>query len=453
MSDSTDDGDVVPPRPAARRQPGPARRPARPTASLPLFVLDPALWGPAGPSRRAYLAASLRGARRVAAAAPGLAVGGRGDPVARWCGGPCGRRARRCTSPPTSGRTAAAATTGSSEALAEHGIELVRTGSPYAVAPGPGDQGRRRRRTRSTRRSRRPGPSTAGGARSTPRAARTGWRSTTPPAIPAVELPGGHGAPRGRRGGRAEALAGVPSTPAWRRTTTDRDRPDLDRTSRMSVHLKWGEIHPRTMLADLDRGRVGVRCDVPQGAGLAGVLRRRAVPAAGDAPATTCAPEFARMAYDEPGGGARRRGARGGPASRSSTRGCASCGRGLDAQPGADDRGQLPGQGPARGVAARRAALPAAGWSTATWRRTSTAGSGWPAAAPTRRRTSGSSTRSPRAEVRPGRRVRPALGAGAGGRAGRARTSPARSDGYPAPIVDHAEERREALDRLERIKA
>jgi len=30
-----------------------------------------------------------------------------------------------------------------------------------------------------------------------------------------------------------------------------RNRPDLDRTSRMSVHLKWGEIHPRTMLADL----------------------------------------------------------------------------------------------------------------------------------------------------------------------------------------------------------
>jgi deoxyribodipyrimidine photo-lyase len=31
----------------------------------------------------------------------------------------------------------------------------------------------------------------------------------------------------------------------------DRDRPDLDTTSRMSVHLKYGEIHPRTMLADL----------------------------------------------------------------------------------------------------------------------------------------------------------------------------------------------------------
>jgi deoxyribodipyrimidine photo-lyase len=33
-----------------------------------------------------------------------------------------------------------------------------------------------------------------------------------------------------------------------------RDRPDLDATSRMSVHLKWGTIHPRTMLADLGPG-------------------------------------------------------------------------------------------------------------------------------------------------------------------------------------------------------
>ena len=32
---------------------------------------------------------------------------------------------------------------------------------------------------------------------------------------------------------------------------TARDRPDLDATSRMSVHLAHGEIHPRTMLADL----------------------------------------------------------------------------------------------------------------------------------------------------------------------------------------------------------
>jgi deoxyribodipyrimidine photo-lyase len=30
-----------------------------------------------------------------------------------------------------------------------------------------------------------------------------------------------------------------------------RDRPDLDRTSRMSPYLKWGSIHPRSMLAEL----------------------------------------------------------------------------------------------------------------------------------------------------------------------------------------------------------
>lgn len=36
----------------------------------------------------------------------------------------------------------------------------------------------------------------------------------------------------------------------------ERDRPDLDATSRLSVQLKWGTIHPRTLLADL-RGRSG----------------------------------------------------------------------------------------------------------------------------------------------------------------------------------------------------
>jgi deoxyribodipyrimidine photo-lyase len=35
----------------------------------------------------------------------------------------------------------------------------------------------------------------------------------------------------------------------------DRDRPDLDATSRMSAHLKFGTIHPRTMAADVGRGK------------------------------------------------------------------------------------------------------------------------------------------------------------------------------------------------------
>jgi len=41
------------------------------------------------------------------------------------------------------------------------------------------------------------------------------------------------------------------------RYARDRDRPDLDGTSRMSVHLKFGTIHPRTMVADLDPHNAG----------------------------------------------------------------------------------------------------------------------------------------------------------------------------------------------------
>jgi deoxyribodipyrimidine photo-lyase len=39
----------------------------------------------------------------------------------------------------------------------------------------------------------------------------------------------------------------------------DRNRPGHDGTSRMSAHLKFGTIHPRTMVADLDQRRAGAR--------------------------------------------------------------------------------------------------------------------------------------------------------------------------------------------------
>jgi deoxyribodipyrimidine photo-lyase len=39
----------------------------------------------------------------------------------------------------------------------------------------------------------------------------------------------------------------------------DRNRPDHDGTSRMSAHLKFGTIHPRTMVADLDQRQAGAR--------------------------------------------------------------------------------------------------------------------------------------------------------------------------------------------------
>jgi len=100
-------------------------------AVLPLFVLDPALWGPSGAVRRAYLCASLRDLRdRV----PLSVV--RGDPV---------RRVVRAAREVGAERVHVAADQGPygrrrdervEKALEEAGIELVRSGSPYAVDPG-----------------------------------------------------------------------------------------------------------------------------------------------------------------------------------------------------------------------------------------------------------------------------------------------------------------------------
>lgn len=46
---------------------------------------------------------------------------------------------------------------------------------------------------------------------------------------------------------------------ALRHYGDDRDRPDLRGTSRMSAHLKFGTIHPRTLVADLDLRGAGAR--------------------------------------------------------------------------------------------------------------------------------------------------------------------------------------------------
>jgi len=215
---------------------------------VPLFVLDPTLWKPAGDPRLAYLSGSLRS---LSEAVDGLVLR-TGDPV---------------TEVATAARSAGADTvhiaadfgpygrerdTRVEQALAGHGVRLVRTGSPYAVAPGRVTKG-------------------DGSAYQvfTPFArawAQHGWRPPVPPptgvrwirpldscALPAVDAPEGVALPA------AGEQAALERWRAYVRTTLQtydevRNRPDLDRTSRMSVHLKWGEIHPRTMLADLGAG-------------------------------------------------------------------------------------------------------------------------------------------------------------------------------------------------------
>jgi deoxyribodipyrimidine photo-lyase len=216
---------------------------------VPLFVLDPALWRPAGGTRQTYL---LRSVRALDADLGGHLVVRRGDPVDEVV------QVARSTG---AGRVHMAADHGPygrvrdervEAALRDADIELIITGSSYAVAPG--------RVTKDD---------------GTPYSVFTpffkawlahGWRQ--PAQMPsrvtwaAVERPDLDGALQAEPIGAADDLPAAgerAALRAWERWRDDhladyheeRDRPDLDMSSRLSVPLKYGEIHPRTILADL----------------------------------------------------------------------------------------------------------------------------------------------------------------------------------------------------------
>jgi deoxyribodipyrimidine photo-lyase len=217
---------------------------------LGLFVLDPVLWRSAGPARRAWLAASLR--------ALSVAMG---DRLAVRYGAPArivpaaaasvGARTVHLTgeSTPYGVRRDRAV----AEVLAGRGVTLCATGTPYAVEPGSVRNG-----------------SGAPYRVFTPFArawSEHGWPEP-------LRAPTGVDWLPGEPDDRAEALLeealreAPPSFPAageeaahqrWRRFLDSgirdydsaRDRPDLDSTSRLSPYLRLGVLHPRQLLADL----------------------------------------------------------------------------------------------------------------------------------------------------------------------------------------------------------
>jgi deoxyribodipyrimidine photo-lyase len=262
---------------------------------VPLFVVDPALWKPAGAPRRSYLAASLNalsghiGGLVVRTGdpcqvVPALAEEADADEVFIAADfGPYGaRRDDRVES-----------------ALLEGGgRRLVRRGSPYAVDPGEVRNQQDHGYQVFTPFSRAWREHGWGDPLPTPR--NIGWRrdlptDCVPEAANPVDMampPAGEAVARRRWRSFLDAqLADY---------ATARDRPDLDATSRMSVHLKWGEIHPRTMLADLRerRGESARRyeSELAWREFYADVLARRPETAR-DYYRT----ELATMRYDEPG--------------------------------------------------------------------------------------------------------------------------------------------------------
>ncbi|MEZ5115918.1 MAG: deoxyribodipyrimidine photo-lyase [Candidatus Nanopelagicales bacterium] len=214
---------------------------------LPLFVLDPAVWDPAGPVRRAYLLRSLAALR---ADLGGTLLVRAGDPSAVVPAVAADSGAGSVHISADFGPYGSARDLRVEAGLAGDGRRLVRTGSPYAVAPGrvTKDDGTAFRVYTPFFKA----------------WLRHGWRAPAPDPDPAptwwsprdgdplpdepdlgdlVLPPAGEAAAYARWDAfRATGLAAY---------ADDRNRPDLPSTSALGHHLKWGEIHPRTLLAEL----------------------------------------------------------------------------------------------------------------------------------------------------------------------------------------------------------
>jgi deoxyribodipyrimidine photo-lyase len=216
-----------------------------------LFVLDDALWNPSGDARRAFLVGALEALDRQIG---GHLVVRRGTPaeeVARLAGdveatavyaaadfGPYGRQRDDDVE----------------SALSGAGVDLHWTGSPYAVEPGTilkGDDTPFKVFTPFSR-----AWAKHGWDEPVDKPARVSWvhdvAGVPLPAAPAVDadLPApGEDAALERwadfRDGDLDDYA------------TERDVPAADRTSRMSAYLRWGCVHPRTLLAELDPRKKG----------------------------------------------------------------------------------------------------------------------------------------------------------------------------------------------------
>ncbi|WZH52121.1 MAG: deoxyribodipyrimidine photo-lyase [Nocardioides alkalitolerans] len=269
-------------------------------AVLPLFVLDPALWDVAGVSRRAHLAASLRALDSSLRSRRTRLSLLRGDPVEQVVAAAREVGATEVHVSADFGPYGAERDERVAAALAEHDVDLVRTSSPYAVDPGSVTKGDGTPYAVFTPFSR----AWAERGWETPFEAPrglSGLELDSSVDLPEVELPEGLRLPEA--GEKAAAQR-------WETYVADhlaaysdeRDRPDLDTTSKMSVHLKWGEIHPRTMLAELGRasgaGRATYRSELAWREFYADVLHHRPETAREYLRA-----EYGRMRYDEPGEG------------------------------------------------------------------------------------------------------------------------------------------------------
>ena len=236
---------------------------ARDGAVLPIVLLDPILARAAGPARwQRY----LRSVERLQDATEGAVVVRHGDPLQLLPEMAAAVRARTVhisaeSTPFGRRRDARVRTT-----LAAVGVELVATGTPYAIGPGVlrTAAGTPYRVFTPFRR--------AWLAHGWPRPATLPARLEWVRGVDSEDIPTATSAGLDRPD--RPALPGTPDVDVgeaaavrrWQQFrdgavasyAQDRDHPALEGTSRLSEALKYGEIHPRTLLADLaDCGRWG----------------------------------------------------------------------------------------------------------------------------------------------------------------------------------------------------
>jgi deoxyribodipyrimidine photo-lyase len=269
-------------------------------AVLPLFVLDPALLSSAGRARRDWLMAALfvldRELRDAGGHGLNVVRGKPADIVPRVAKAHHARRVHVSAdfAPYGLSRDERVA-----KALSENEIELTRTGSPYAVAPG-------------TLRNRSNAPFQVFTS------FHNAWlehgvHDPAPGVRPSsVDWLGIDEAIRLDEPDPALlALVGEkPATKAWRawlgrdsEGVADyaklHDFPGVDATSHLSIALRWGHLHPRTVLHDLSRlrskGAAALARQIAWRDFFADVLSHRP-----DAVSKPIRPEFAELPTDDP---------------------------------------------------------------------------------------------------------------------------------------------------------
>jgi deoxyribodipyrimidine photo-lyase len=218
---------------------------------VPLFVLDPALLTPSGAARTAFLLRSLRALDEDLRRHGGRLVVRRGRPEQVV---PAVVRETEASAVHVSadfGPYGTARDERVADALGD--VPMVATGSPYAVAPG-------RLATKSGTPFQVFGPfyrawaehGWRAPAESDPAAVR--WSTVRSDDLPAEPRPAG-----GLRLPDAGEEAAHTAWDEFRERLSDypvdRDRPAVEGTSRMSAYLKYGTLHPRTLLADLGHGK------------------------------------------------------------------------------------------------------------------------------------------------------------------------------------------------------